>query len=86
MPHPYPKDLGELEKIIAARDKKVRFSQTCMEARGPPDIRILDAANHPPAPLVNRTATHGAPITIPKRITKGEREKYLRYGVDASTA
>ena len=65
-----PPDIGKLAQSIGARDKKVGFFQTCMEARGPPELHLLDMANHPSDPLVNHKATHGIPITIPKGMKK----------------
>ena len=51
---------------------------------GPPELWILDTADHSAATLDNHTPTHRIPITVPRGMTRGENKTALHYGAHAS--
>ena len=50
-----------------------------MEAKGPPELQILNIYEHPTATLVKHTATHGVIITIPRGVAKEDQTIDLHY-------
>ena len=77
-------ELGKSAQVLAQRAERAGFFQTCVEARGPHELKALPAGSHPAVDLINHTRQHGVPIAMPRRTAAEERVKAVAYGTYAS--